>query len=145
MYMKCVICGKEMKNIMGGNYVCDSCGLAINDLVCRGCQTATSNNIPDASISINHATRVSAGDIKPIIGDYPVSGFYQQGWVCPKCGAVLSPSTIFCPFCTHGSNKSTATSDRIPYDIDYTHRDSTTAAGSGQYGSPTVNKSISNK
>lgn len=145
MYMKCVICGKEMKNIMGGNYVCDSCGLAINDLVHRGGQTATPNNIPDPSISIDHATRVSAGDIKPIIGDYQVNGFYQQGWICPKCGAVLSSSTIFCPFCTHSSIKSTATSDRIPYDIDYTHRDSTTAGGSGQYGSPTVNKSISNK
>ena len=28
------------------------------------------------------------------------SPFYQQGWVCPKCGAVLAPSQAFCPFCS---------------------------------------------
>lgn len=26
--------------------------------------------------------------------------FARQGWECPKCGAVLSPDTAFCPFCT---------------------------------------------
>lgn len=24
---------------------------------------------------------------------------YQTGWVCPKCGSVMSPSTTMCPFC----------------------------------------------
>lgn len=25
--------------------------------------------------------------------------FYQQGWVCPKCGGVMSPTQPFCVNC----------------------------------------------
>ena len=25
--------------------------------------------------------------------------FYQQGWVCPKCGGVMSPTQPYCIFC----------------------------------------------
>ena len=26
--------------------------------------------------------------------------FIQQGWECPKCGAVLAPNQSYCPFCS---------------------------------------------
>lgn len=25
--------------------------------------------------------------------------FYKQGWVCPKCGGVMSPNQLYCLFC----------------------------------------------
>lgn len=108
--MKCMKCGKEMRNTKGGNYVCDDCGFTVN----------------------------------PGIGDNPNYDFVApQGWICPKCGAVLSPSTIFCPFCVPNNNKSTITNDRITYNVDYTHHDSTTGINSGQYTNPNINTIIS--
>lgn len=26
--------------------------------------------------------------------------FIQQGWECPKCGAILAPHQHYCPFCS---------------------------------------------
>ena len=25
--------------------------------------------------------------------------FYKQGWVCPKCGAIMAPHQSYCLFC----------------------------------------------
>lgn len=54
----------------------------------------------------------------PKIGDVPDNqnwGWGQQGWVCPKCGAVLSPWTSECPHCSPGLNKIT-TNYKFPDD-----------------------------
>lgn len=70
--MKCWLCNKEMKNTIGGCYECE-CGFGINDGVLR-----TSN-------------------VQTLLEKEPNN--YLQGWGCPKCGAVLSPYTDYCPFC----------------------------------------------
>lgn len=69
--MKCMRCGKEMMNTVGGNYTCE-CGFAINDLVYRG------------GTSLNYMS---------------IEGFRQMGWECPKCGAVMSPQQCCCVNC----------------------------------------------
>ena len=30
----------------------------------------------------------------------PAPQFIQQGWECPKCGAILAPHQKYCPFCS---------------------------------------------
>ena len=68
--MQCIRCGKEMVNTTGGNYICHSCNMAVNDLVYR-----------------------------PSNCDIPMpQGFGEQkGWICPVCGRGVAPWTSFCP------------------------------------------------
>ena len=95
--MKCWICGKEMKNTIGGCYHCNDCGVGVDDLVFR---TSKSDKPTEEN-------------------------FYQQGWVCPKCGGVYSPTQSYCPHCTP------------PSKLDVTY-----VTGTGVYN-PNMNQSIS--
>lgn len=68
--MRCIVCGKEMKNTLGGNYHCENCGYAVNDLVNR-----------------------------PSNCDMPTpQGFGEmRGWICPVCGRGVAPWVSYCP------------------------------------------------
>lgn len=86
--MKCPKCGKEMYssvstgsdtargNYIDAKYICSKCGYEVsdnfNDLVYRAPFFQ-----PDHSVTVTN-----------------------YGWICPKCGAVLSPSIQECPYCT---------------------------------------------
>ena len=41
--------------------------------------------------------------------------FAQKGWICPKCGRVLAPSTMYCLWCCRDMKESiTTTGTTIP-------------------------------
>lgn len=51
------------------------------------------------------------------IGDVPGDSFRywgQQGWVCPKCGAVLAPWAYECPHCRPEVNKVVSSPNTTP-------------------------------
>lgn len=64
----------------------------------------TDEHIPDpSSTTTNNSEVVDYGTLtnpKPTACDIPAPKWIQQGWECPKCGAILAPHQHYCPFCS---------------------------------------------
>ena len=64
----------------------------------------TDEHIPDPnSTTTNNSEVVDYGTLtnpKPTACNIPAPKWIQQGWECPKCGAVLAPNQSYCPFCS---------------------------------------------
>lgn len=86
---KCTICGEEFK-FDGEHRICPKCREAVVKL--RGTEDSTANAMPTDKSTVT--------DPKSTACDIPVKPFLQQGWECPKCGAVLAPNQSYCPFCS---------------------------------------------
>lgn len=86
---KCTICGEEFK-FDGEHRICPKCREAVVKL--RETVDSTANAMPtDKSTVTAHKTTEC---------NIPAPQFIQQGWECPKCGAVLAPNQSYCPFCS---------------------------------------------
>lgn len=66
--------------------------------------------------------------------------FIQQGWECPKCGAIIAPHQSYCPFCSKKeSNWITAVGTGTqPFYSERTQKDNITPQ-TGQYTNPNTN------
>ena len=104
---KCTICGEEF-GFDGEHRICPKCREAIVKL--RETVAGTANAIP-ANKSTVTAHKTTECNI-------PAPQFIQQGWQCPKCGAILAPNQHYCPFCSPSeygrSNWVVTTPVRVP-------------------------------
>ena len=58
--------------------------------------------------------------------DWNYKEFVQYGWICPKCGRVMSPTTPYCP-CNGEGKKTTVSTGTTGY-IDWVHHESRTVS-----------------
>lgn len=79
--MKCLKCDREMIYDGCDYYHCDKCGAVAHDLVYR---------------DIGKVRDFGFGTIQT---EQTQPQFWKQGWVCPKCGGVMSPTQPYCIFC----------------------------------------------
>lgn len=116
---ECEICGEEFK-FDSRSYICPKCREAVMKL--RKTTDGTANAMPTDKSTVT--------DPKSIACDIPVKPILQQGWECPKCGAILAPNQHYCPFCS-------------PSEYGRTNWLGTNTPTSGQYTNPNTNTSIS--
>ena len=86
---ECEICGEEFK-FDSRSYICPKCREAVVKL--RKTADSTANAMPTDKSTVT--------DPKSTACDIPAPKFIQQGWQCPKCGAILAPNQSYCPFCS---------------------------------------------
>ena len=86
--MKCPKCGEEMYSTISGGSDSVRGNYTETKHICPKCHYEVSDNFNDLVYR--------APFFQP---DYSVT-VTNYGWICPKCGAVLSPSIQECPYCT---------------------------------------------
>ena len=96
---ECEICGEEFK-FDSKSYICPKCREAVVKL--RKTADSTANTMPADKSTANaipaNKSPVTAHNTTEC--NIPAPQFIQQGWECPKCGAILAPNQNYCPFCS---------------------------------------------
>lgn len=113
---RCIICGEEFR-YDGEHRICPKCREAVMKL-----------------------RETTVTDPKPTACNISGKPFLQQGWECPKCGAIIAPHQSYCPFCSKKeSNWITAVGTGTqPFYSERTQKDNLTPQ-TGQYTNPNTN------
>lgn len=131
---ECEICGEEFK-FDSRSYICPKCREAVVKL--RKTADSTANTMPENNKSTANAIPTNKSTEtahKTTECNIPAPQFIQQGWECPKCGAVLAPNQSYCPFCSPSeygrSNWVVTTPVRVPLE-QYTNPNPSTTISLG--------------
>lgn len=134
---RCLMCGESgsIKRELTSGYIrkVDEPDLGIG---------VTTTNATGSYNTINStpAIKSTITDPKSTACDIPAPTFIQQGWECPKCGAILAPHQHYCPFCSpseYGRTNWLGTTYG-----EWTNKDNLTPP-SGQYTNPYSGTTIS--
>ena len=102
---------------------------------------------PDLGIGVTttNAEGITTIDPKSTACDIPAPKWIQQGWECPKCGAILAPNQRYCPFCSKKESNWTTTvgTGTQPFYSERTQKDNLTPQ-TGQYTNPNTNNNNNN-
>ena len=130
---ECEICGEEFK-FDSRSYICPKCREAVVKL--RKTADSTANTMPENKSAVT-AHKTTECNI-------PAPQFIQQGWECPKCGAILAPNQHYCPFCSKKESDwiTTVGTGTQPFYGEWTQKDNLTPP-SGQYTNPNPSTTIS--
>lgn len=98
---ECEICGEEFKYDAKHMHICPKYRKTIVRL--QETTDDTANTMPATKSTTNAmpaGNKSTVTDPKSTACDIPAKPFLQQGWQCPKCGAILAPNQSYCPFCS---------------------------------------------
>lgn len=109
-----------------------------------GTGMTTTNATENSTINAMPTPKSTVTDPKSTACNIPAPQFIQQGWECPKCGAILAPHQHYCPFCSKKESDwiTTVGTGTQPFYAEWTQEDNLTPP-SGKYINPNPSMSIS--